>query len=74
MSRGAESAALLKGAWTRRTRTRGDDGDSGRHLPRRRHEMDDDPDDLLRLAGRAEFDGHPLENVRAWLEERGVEL
>jgi hypothetical protein len=44
------------------------------YLAFRRDEMDEDPDDLLRLAARAEFDGHPPDNVSAWLSERGVEL
>src|SRR5215212_11472457 len=42
------------------------------YLAFRRDEIDDDPGDLLRLAARAEYDGHPPENVRAWLEEQGV--
>ena len=42
------------------------------YLAFRRDEMDDDPGDILRLAVRAEYDGHPPENVRAWLEEQGV--
>jgi hypothetical protein len=44
------------------------------YLAFRRDEMDDDPADLLRLAARAEFDGHPPENVRAWLDQQGVAL
>ena len=44
------------------------------YLAFRRDEMDDDREDLLRLAARAEYDGHPPENVRAWLEERGVKV
>jgi hypothetical protein len=44
------------------------------YLAFRRDELDDDPDDLLRLAARAEYDGNPPENVRAWLEQRGVEI
>src|SRR5918992_126842 len=43
------------------------------YLAFRRDELDDDPDDILRLAARAEYDGNPPENVRAWLEQRGVE-
>jgi hypothetical protein len=34
---------------------------------------DDDPEDLLRLAARAEFDGSPPDAVAAWLAERGVD-
>ena len=42
------------------------------YLAFRRDEMDQDPGDLLRLAARAEFDGNPPDNVRAWLDEQGV--
>jgi hypothetical protein len=42
------------------------------YLAFRRDEIDDDPADILRLAIRAEYDGHPPENVRSWLEEQGV--
>jgi len=42
------------------------------YLAFRRDEMDDDPEDLLRLAARAEFNGSPPEHVSAWLDERGV--
>jgi hypothetical protein len=41
------------------------------YLAFRRDEMDDEPDDILRLAARAEYDGQPPDNVRDWLEERG---
>jgi hypothetical protein len=44
------------------------------YLAHRLDEIDDDEDDLLRLAARAEFDGSPPERVTAWLSERGVEL
>jgi len=44
------------------------------YLAHRLDEVDDDPEDLLRLAARAEFDGRPPDAVRLWLEERGVEL
>jgi hypothetical protein len=44
------------------------------YLAHRLDEVEDDPDDLLRLAARSEFDGRPPETVRAWLRERGVEL
>jgi hypothetical protein len=44
------------------------------YLAFRRDEIDDDPTDLLRLAARAEFNGSPPEAVRAWLEQRGVEI
>jgi hypothetical protein len=42
------------------------------YLAFRRDEIDDDPRDILRLAVRAEFDGNPPDNVRAWLDEQGV--
>jgi hypothetical protein len=38
----------------------------------RRTEIDDDPDELLKLAARAEFAGRPPDHVAAWLAERGV--
>ena len=44
------------------------------YLAFRRDEIDDDPQDLLRLAARAEYDGNPPDNVRAWLDEQGVEV
>jgi hypothetical protein len=44
------------------------------YLAFRRTEIDRDPEELLRLAARAEFDGHPPGDVRAWLAERGVDL
>jgi hypothetical protein len=44
------------------------------YLAHRLDELDDDEEDLLRLAARAEFDGKPPEGVVAWLSERGVEL
>ena len=40
------------------------------YLAHRVDEFDDDADELLRLAARAEFDGHPPEPVTAWLRER----
>jgi hypothetical protein len=42
------------------------------YLAFRRDEIDDEPGDILRLAVRAEFDGHPPDNVRDWLEGQGV--
>jgi hypothetical protein len=44
------------------------------YLAFRRDELDDDPEDILRLAARAEYDGNPPDTVRDWLEQRGVEL
>jgi hypothetical protein len=42
------------------------------YLAFRRDEMNDDPGDILRLAVRAEWKGHPPDNVRNWLDEQGV--
>jgi hypothetical protein len=42
------------------------------YLAFRRDEIEDDPQDLLRLAARAEYDGKPPDNVQSWLDERGV--
>jgi hypothetical protein len=44
------------------------------YLAFRRDEFDRSPRDLLRLAARAEYNGNPPDNVRAWLEEQGVEV
>jgi hypothetical protein len=44
------------------------------YLAHRIDEWDEGPDQLLHLAARAEFDGHPPGNVVAWLQERGVTL
>jgi hypothetical protein len=42
------------------------------YLAYRRDEVDDEPAEILRLAARAEFDGHPPDHVREWLAARGV--
>jgi hypothetical protein len=42
------------------------------YLAHRRDQLDDDPDELLRLAARAEYRGHPPELIAAWLTDRGV--
>jgi hypothetical protein len=42
------------------------------YLAHRRDELEDDPDDVLRLAARSEWQGHPPEYVRNWLDDRGV--
>jgi hypothetical protein len=42
------------------------------YLAHRRDQMDDDADDVLRLAARAEWKGDPPEVVRDWLSDRGV--
>jgi hypothetical protein len=44
------------------------------YLAYRRDELDDDPDDVLRLATRAEWKGDPPESVRNWLADRGVDV
>jgi hypothetical protein len=44
------------------------------YLAHRLDEIDDDPDELLRLAVRSELGGRPPERVAEWLAERGVEL
>jgi hypothetical protein len=44
------------------------------YLAFRRDEMGDDPDEILKLAARAEWKGHPPDNVRDWLEERGIDV
>jgi hypothetical protein len=42
------------------------------YLAHRRDEVDDDPDDILRLAARAEWKGDPPDAVVDWLAARGV--
>ena len=44
------------------------------YLAHRRTELDRDREHLLRLAARAEFDGHPPEHVARWLDDQGVEV
>jgi hypothetical protein len=44
------------------------------YLAHRLDELEDDPDELLALAARSEFDGRPPESVHAWLESNGIEL
>jgi hypothetical protein len=44
------------------------------YLAFRRDAVDEDPDVLLRLAARAEYDGDPPAVVADWLSEVGVEL
>jgi len=43
------------------------------YLAHRRDQMDEDPEHVLRMAARAEFDGKPPANVANWLDEVGVE-
>jgi hypothetical protein len=42
------------------------------YLAHRRDEVDDDSDDVLRLAARAEWQGNPPEAVTDWLAARGA--
>jgi putative intracellular protease/amidase len=44
------------------------------YLAFRRDQVDADPDTLLRLAARAEYDGRPPEPMASWLDEVGVTL
>jgi hypothetical protein len=43
------------------------------YLAHRRDELNDDPDDILRLTARAEWEGDPPDYVADWLAIRGVE-
>ena len=42
------------------------------YLAHRRDELEDDPEDVLRLAARSEWKGQPPLSVQNWLVERGV--
>ena len=42
------------------------------YLARRRDEMSDDDEHILRLAARAEYKGEPPEFIANWLSDRGV--
>jgi hypothetical protein len=44
------------------------------YLAHRRDEFDDDPEDILRLAARAEWKGNPPQAVVDWLSARGVQV
>lgn len=44
------------------------------YLAHRRTEMSRDPEEILRLAARAEFNGRPPADVSAWLAARGAEV
>jgi predicted nuclease with TOPRIM domain len=44
------------------------------YLARRRDELHDKPEKILRLAARAEWKGDPPEAVRDWLADRGVDV
>ena len=43
------------------------------YLAHRRDELGSAPLELLRLAARAEFHGHPPPHVAQWLAQQGVE-
>ena len=43
------------------------------YLAHRRDEIDSDPDTLLHLAARAEFDGEPPRALVEWVQAAGVE-
>ena len=43
------------------------------YLAHRLDEVDDDPDEILALAVRSEFDGDPPEPVAQWLAANGIE-
>ena len=42
------------------------------YLAFRRDEMDGDPNDIMRRAARAAYNGNPPENVATWLDAQGV--
>jgi hypothetical protein len=44
------------------------------YLAHRLDEVDDDADEILALAARAEFDGNPPAAVREWLDANGIEV
>lgn len=44
------------------------------YLAHRRDELGAEPEELLRLAARSEFDGHPPPEIADWLEDQGVSL
>jgi hypothetical protein len=44
------------------------------YLAHRLDEVDDDPDDILKLAARSEFDGEPPAAVQEWLGANGIEV
>jgi hypothetical protein len=43
------------------------------YLAFRRDELNDEPHRIMRLAARAEWQGHPPDYVREWLADRGVD-
>jgi hypothetical protein len=44
------------------------------YLAHRLDEVEDDPDEILALAARSEFDGRPPEPVQEWLAANGIEV
>src|SRR5215217_5658770 len=42
------------------------------YLAHRRDQLEEDPDHVLRMAARAEYDGQPPANVANWLESAGI--
>jgi hypothetical protein len=44
------------------------------YLARRRDEIRDNDDDILRLAARAEYKGDPPDFIRDWLADRGIDV
>jgi hypothetical protein len=44
------------------------------YLARRRDELDDEPEKILRLAARAEWRGDPPQSVLDWLSDAGIEV
>jgi hypothetical protein len=43
------------------------------YLAHRRDELEEDPDHVLRMTARAEFEGSPPAHVAEWLETAGIE-
>jgi hypothetical protein len=43
------------------------------YLTHRRDEVDDDPENILRLTARAEFDGNPPPVVANWYDQNGID-
>jgi hypothetical protein len=44
------------------------------YLAHRRDQIDDDDEDILALAARAEWQGNPPAQVQDWLADRGVRV
>jgi hypothetical protein len=44
------------------------------YLRYRRDEVEADPEELIRLAARAEWEGDPPDAVSVWLAERGIKI